>query len=84
MSTDKKKLAVTIPEDTYDALTEFAKAKGVTVSEAVAALVKTAVGRRAAVNSYAERQAAVKRAEREAAELAAATRKAKAKARRAA
>lgn len=65
---DTKKVSLTIPQDTHTALTEYAEAKGVTVSEAVAALVKTAVGRRAAVNNYAERQAEARRAEKAAAE----------------
>lgn len=79
MSDKTKKVSLTIPADTHTALSEYAETKGVTVSDAVAALVKTAVGRRAAVNAYAAKQAKAKRAEK-----AAAAKKAKSRTKKAA
>lgn len=72
-----KKISITIPQETHDALSEFAEAKSVSVSDAVTALIKTAIGRRGAVNAYAKKQAEAKRAAK-----AAAAKKAKSRSKR--
>lgn len=54
---DTKKIQLSIPADVHTSLTEYATLKGVSLGDAIAGLVRTAVGRRAAVNNYAAKKA---------------------------
>jgi hypothetical protein len=62
-----KRDVIRVSPNTSAAIREYAAKKGVTVADAADALIKTAVGRRAAVSKWAAEKAA---AEREAKKLA--------------